>query len=38
MTKHHTDFAVEMPNNDFRLWHVNFVGAQDTVFANEQYK
>lgn len=36
--QHAEHFSVVMPNNDFRLWHIGFEGAKDTIYEGEEYK
>lgn len=39
MQKNYKDlFAVTLPNNDLKLWHIDFTGAQGTVFHGEKFK
>ena len=35
ITKNYADqFKVNLPTNDIRFWHVDFEGAEGTIYAN----
>lgn len=38
MQKNTEVFRVHLPNNDLRLWFVDFVGAKSTVYEGEPYR
>ncbi|KAL4452961.1 hypothetical protein ABPG74_002526 [Tetrahymena malaccensis] len=39
MQKNYKDqFHVTLPNNDLKLWHVEFTAAQGTIFQGEKFK
>ena len=31
-------FSVELPKGDLKLWHVSFVGAPGTIYADIKFK
>jgi ubiquitin-protein ligase len=39
INKNYADqFTVAMPTQDIRMWHVEFQGAEGTIYAGEKYK
>ena len=32
-----SQFVVELPNNDLKVWHIHFPGGSGTIYENEQF-